>query len=47
MKNLKEVNVSPNIAHSRTLRRTKALAHPLEDERGLHFSEKLKDGFRA
>ena len=34
--------VSPNIAHSRTLRRTKALVNPLGGERGLHVSEKLK-----
>jgi hypothetical protein len=45
MINLKEVDVSPNIAHSRTPRRTKALTHPPGDEQGLHVSEKLQDGF--
>jgi hypothetical protein len=45
MINLKEVDVSPNIAHSRTPRRTKAVSNPSRDEQGLHVSEKLQDGF--
>ncbi len=45
MKNLEEVNVSPNIAHSPTPRRTKAFTNPPGDEQGLHVSEKLQDGF--
>ena len=45
MINLKEVDVSPNIAHSRTPRRTKALTNPPGDEQRLHVSEKLQNGF--
>ena len=45
MTNLKEVDVSPNIAHPRTPRRTKALTNPPGDEQRHHVSEKLQNGF--
>ena len=45
MTNLEKIDVSFNIAHSRTPRRTKTLANPLGDEQGLHVSEKLQNGF--
>jgi len=39
MINLKEVDISPNIAHSGSARRTKVLTLPPEDEQGLDVSE--------